>query len=171
MVLFRVKVAFHIIKLADVKYDNKKFQEDNYKIRHILIKKDDYTNEIVAKKELNKLKKDIEKNNNFADLALIYSEDHGSASNGGELGWVNLDTLVPEFSDIIKTLKPNQISKPFETRYGWHIAQLQDKKLVDNTDKFKKNQAYRVLQEKKFEDALAKWQNKIRSEAHVKVLI
>lgn len=163
--------GFHIIKLADAKFDDKKYQETKYKVRHILIKKDDITTDEIAKNELKKLKNEISKNKNFSELALIYSEDHGSASQGGDIGWVNSYDVVPEFSGVMQSLKKNQISEPFESSYGWHIVQLLDKKDVDSTGKVEENQAIQLVEQKKFQDALAKWQNKLKSEAHIKVLI
>jgi peptidyl-prolyl cis-trans isomerase SurA len=163
--------GFHIIKLTDAKYDSKKYQETKYKVRHILIKKDNITNSSIAEIELNRIKKEIHKNNNFADLALIYSDDPVSASRGGDLGWINKYEVVPEFASIMTSLKVNQISEPFESSFGWHIVQLEDIKQFDNTDKWQDKQATQLLEQKKFQDALANWQNKIRTQAHVKILI
>lgn len=163
--------GFHIIKLTDAKYNSKKFQETKYKVRHILVKKDNITNSAIAKTELNRLKKEIQKNNNFAELALIYSEDHGTASKGGDLGWINKYDVVPEFANVMLSLKVNEISEPFESIYGWHLAQLEDVKQFDSTEKWQDTQAIQLLEQKKFQDALANWQNKIRTQAHIKVLI
>lgn len=163
--------GFHIIKLTDVKFDDKKFEQTAYKVSHILIKTDELTNDKAAESKLVKLKQEIEKNKNFADVALIYSEDIPTAGKGGKLGWVNSYDVVPEFAEVITKLKPNQISKPFKTRFGWHLAKLEETKTVDNTSQWQENQAIKVLEEKKFNDALAKWQSKIKSEAHIKVLI
>ena len=163
--------GFHIIKLADRKLDNQKYTEQKYNVRHILIKADEITTDSIAKNELLKLKKEIEKKHNFAELALIYSEDHVSASNGGSLGWITKYLVVPEFANVMDSLKVNQVSAPFKTSYGWHIMQLVDKKVEDSTEKWQKNQAKQIVEQKKFQDALAKWQNKLRSDAHIKVLI
>lgn len=163
--------GFHIIKLTDVKHDSKRYQETQYKVRHILIKNDDITSNILAEKELAKISNDIKKNNNFADLALIYSEDVASASKGGDLGWISSYAVQPEFAQVVESLKINEISKPFKTVYGWHIAKLEDKKIVDNTESWKKGQAKQIIENRKFQDALALWQNKIKSESMIKILI
>lgn len=167
----RDESGFHIIKLADVKSDSKKYQEMQYKVRHILIKNDEITSDIVAKKELEKIKTDILKNKNFSDLALIYSEDPSSASKGGELGWTSQYSVVPEFAQTMSSLKLNEISAPFKTAYGWHIVQLEDKKIIDNTEAWKMAQAKQIIENKKFQDALASWQNKLKSESLIEILI
>lgn len=163
--------GFHIVKLTDLDVDTKKYSETKYKARHILIKKDKITDSTIAKQELKKIKQEIESKNNFSDLALIYSDDYGSASRGGELGWVSKNAVVPEFGEVLESLKENEISPPFETTYGWHIVQLEAKKNVDNTTKVEENIARNMLAQQKSQDALASWQNKLRSQAHVKVMI
>lgn len=65
----------------------------------------------------------------FSTLALLYSEDPGSARHGGELGFKSKGTLVPEFAAVAFNLKdPNKISKIVKTEYGYHIIQLIEKR-------------------------------------------
>ena len=163
--------GFHIIKLTDLTNDSKKYQETQYKVRHILVKKDEITTDLVAQKELNKIRADIKKLNNFSDMALIYSEDVASASQGGELGWISPYAVMPEFAQAMQRLKKDEISEPFKTAYGWHIVQLEDKKIVDNTESWKKTQAKQIIENRKFNDALAMWQNKLKSESTIEVFI
>ena len=61
----------------------------------------------------------------FSTLARFYSEDPGSARNGGEYGFTGRGQLTPEFANVVFNLTdPKKISKVFETEYGYHIAQL-----------------------------------------------
>ena len=65
----------------------------------------------------------------FALLARMYSEDPGSARRGGEYGFQGRGQLVPEFANVVFNLTdPKKISKVFETEYGYHIAQLIEKR-------------------------------------------
>lgn len=60
----------------------------------------------------------------FAAVAKEFSDDPGSAAKGGDLGWFGAGMMVPEFESVAFSLKQNQISKPFETAYGFHIVQV-----------------------------------------------
>jgi peptidyl-prolyl cis-trans isomerase SurA len=60
----------------------------------------------------------------FATLAVLYSEDPGSAKNSGELGFVKRNELVPEFAAEAFTLKGKEVSRVVETQFGFHIIQL-----------------------------------------------
>ncbi len=64
----------------------------------------------------------------FQTLAILYSDDPGSASKGGELGYMTRSELVPAFASVAFSLKPGQVSKVVKTRFGYHIIQLIDRK-------------------------------------------
>lgn len=78
--------------------------------------------EKVAKEEAEKIIKELKAGKKFATLAKKYSKDEGTASNGGDLGYFNLDEMVTEFSDALKELKVDEYTKePVKTQYGYHI--------------------------------------------------
>ena len=80
------------------------------------------------RKKLREYRDRINKGENFATIAVLYSEDKGSASRGGELGYTARAKLVPEFANVAFNLKTDKISKIVETEYGFHIIQLIDRK-------------------------------------------
>ncbi len=81
------------------------------------------------RKQLNEFRDRVENNGeNFATLAILYSEDPGSAKKGGELGFVGRGDLVPEFAAAAFNLKnPGDVSRIIETKFGFHIIQLIDR--------------------------------------------
>jgi len=83
---------------------------------------------IEAKEKLNNIRERIIKGENFATLAVLYSEDPGSALRGGELGFFTRSDMVPEFSGAAFKLKEGEISPIIETEYGFHIIQLIERK-------------------------------------------
>jgi peptidyl-prolyl cis-trans isomerase D len=92
--------------------------------QHILISVDDKTKDTDAKKKAEDLYARIQKGEDFATLAKTFSQDPGSAINGGDLGFAAKGTYVPEFESTLDTLKTNEISKPVKTQFGYHIIKL-----------------------------------------------
>ena len=82
-----------------------------------------------VKKTLREFTDRIYKGESFSMLARFYSEDPGSARRGGEYGFTGRGELTPEFANVIFNMTdPKKISKVFETEYGYHIAQLIEKR-------------------------------------------
>ncbi|MCS6796599.1 MAG: peptidylprolyl isomerase [Raineya sp.] len=72
-------------------------------------------------------KRIVEEKQSFEEMAKIYSED-GSRDAGGDLDWSKRGNMVPEFEAVVFKLKPGEISKPFESRFGYHIVKLVDRR-------------------------------------------
>ena len=84
--------------------------------------------DLEVKAKLRDFKKRVENGDNFATLAIMYSEDPGSARNGGEMDYVGRAMLDQAFANEAFNLKPNQISKVVKSEFGYHIIQLIDRK-------------------------------------------
>lgn len=82
----------------------------------------------LAYEKIKELRERIVNGENFNTLALIYSDDKGSASRGGELGFFTRGDMVPEFEGAAFKLKPDSISRIVESKYGYHILKLIDRK-------------------------------------------
>ncbi|MDQ6477051.1 peptidylprolyl isomerase [Dyadobacter sp. LHD-138] len=74
--------------------------------------------------QLRELKARAEKGEDFATLATIYSEDVGSAKNGGDLGFAKRGAMVPEFEGAALGLKPGEMSNIIESQFGFHLIKL-----------------------------------------------
>ena len=72
-------------------------------------------------------KKRLDAGENFASVASALSKDSSSMSDGGDLGYFQADAMVPQFSKVVFDLKVDEVSAPFETEFGWHIAKLVDR--------------------------------------------
>ena len=88
------------------------------KVRHILIKPSEIMSDEEAKALVEQLKTRIEGGEEFADLAREYSEDIGSAQEGGELGWTSPGQMVPEFENTMQITAVGEISDPVRSQYG-----------------------------------------------------
>jgi len=77
--------------------------------------------------KLNEIKDRIENGSSFSTMAVLYSEDPGSARNGGEYKGIKRGQFVKEFEAVAFNLALNEISEPFKSEYGYHIVQVQRK--------------------------------------------
>ena len=87
----------------------------------------------IAYEKISELRERIVNGESFNTLALIYSDDKGSATNGGDLGFFTRGDMVPEFEATAFRLRPDSVSKIIETKFGYHILKLVDRK-GDNID-------------------------------------
>lgn len=158
--------GFHIVKLAD-KRNAEKTVITQTKVRHILRKTSELVSDFEAENYLTTLKSRIEKGDDFEQLARAHSDDKGSAAEGGSLGWINPGDLVPEFEEVMGSLKEGQISKPFKSRYGWHVIQVLERRQHDNTETAQRNKASQQIRQRKTEEELQEWLRQLRDEAYV----
>jgi parvulin-like peptidyl-prolyl isomerase len=99
--------------------------------RHILIRVPEGASEAEiaqAKKQLEDIKKELENGADFAELAKRYSQDPGSAPNGGDLGFFRRGQMFKEFEDAAFSLEPGQVSDPVRTQFGFHLIKVEEKK-------------------------------------------
>ncbi len=103
--------------------------EEQYKVAQIILtpKASSFEKKRI-KKQLEAIREDIIKGKDFGLMALLHSQDPGSRTKKGELGFTNRDQLVPAFSNAAFKLKPNEISEIIESPYGYHLIQMIQKK-------------------------------------------
>ena len=166
----RSPAGFHILKLLEKRGGEGQLVQE-YKVRHILIKPSEIRSEGEAAQLTQRLYDRIAAGESFAELAKAYSEDPGSALNGGDLNWVTADSLAPEFADVMTTTPQGKVSVPFQSQYGWHILQVQGEREVDMTDDMRERQAINLIQSRKYEEELQSWLLQIRDEAYVEIKI
>jgi len=167
----RTPTGYHIIRLNEVRGAQKKAIENQVHVRHILMKTNELADDATVRQKLNQLRDRILKGEAFAGIAQTTSEDPGSGSQGGDLGWTGPGTFVPEFEAAIAGLKEGEISQPFHTQYGWHIAQLIGRREYDNTDELKRRQAIDAIRASKADEETELWLRRLRDEAYVEYKI
>ncbi len=166
----RSGAGLHIIHVKDMQGQQAiELQEAN--ARHILIKTSVILSDEKAEQMLKGFLRDIQSGKaSFAKLAEKYSDDPGSATKGGELGWANPDMYVPEFRDMVKTLPLNQISQPFKTVHGWHIVQVEERRSLANTPEALENRAYQLIYNRRFAEEAQTWIDELRDEAFIQMM-
>jgi len=160
--------GFHIIKVTD-KRGGSSVMVTQTKVRHILVMPNEIRSEADAKARIDQVYNKIVNGEDFAELAKEYSDDPGSGSAGGDLGWVNPGDMVPKFDQTMQDTQPGGLSKPFKSKFGWHILQVEDRKDTDLGEQVQRNQVRQMLQARRFDEELPIWLRKIRSEAYVDI--
>jgi peptidyl-prolyl cis-trans isomerase SurA len=163
----RTPSGFHIVKLNDMKGDNQVI-ENQIHARHILIKPNELQDDATVQQKLVTIRdRIVNKGENFMAVASVVSEDPGSATEGGDLGWAGPGTYVPEFEKQLAQLQPDEISQPFRTQFGWHIIQLLGRRQFDTTEEIVRQQAFRALRAAKVDEETELWLRRLRDEAYV----
>ena len=163
----RTPSGYHIIRLNEIK-GNTQVIVNQVHARHILIKTNELQDDATVEQKLVSIRDRIlNKGENFAAVASVVSEDPGSAAEGGDLGWSNPGTFVPEFEKELAQLQPDEISQPFRTQYGWHIIQLLGRRQFDNTEDLQRQKAFGALREAKADEETELWLRRLRDEAYV----
>jgi len=166
----RTQNGFHIITLLDKKSEETQAKFlDQTQARHILIKTNAITSDADAQKILNSLRERIAKGELFADLAKEYSDDPLSGKDGGNLGWVSPGDLVPAFEAVMNKLPIGEVSEPFKSNFGWHILEVQGRRKFDNTKAAEEDEMRRLIQNRKYQEALQEWILQLRDQAHVEI--
>lgn len=164
--LIRSPSGFHILKLAEVRGQQQSIITQTH-ARHILIQTSSLVSDQDARQKLERLRERILGGEDFAELARINSEDTGSGSKGGDLGWANPGGYVPAFEEAMNKLAIDEISEPFKSRFGWHILQVLERRNIDNTASFNRDKARKILRNRKKEEETKQWLRRIRDEAYV----
>src|SRR5690606_34246284 len=102
---------------------------EEVELSHIVVYPDIFPeNEQKVVDQLTQIKKEVEEGASFATKAILYSQDPGSSSNGGLMTKVTRGMMVPEFDAIIFNLQEGEISEPFKTDFGYHIAMMEKRR-------------------------------------------
>ena len=167
--LITVKDGVHILKLLDRKASDQKAIVPQYQTRHILIQTSEVVSPENAKQMIDSIYKRLQGGEDFAVLASTFSNDPGSARDGGSLGWVTPGVMVPEFEQKMKDTPKGEITEPFQTQFGWHILQVTDTRQQDMTQQYQERMARQILGERQFDTELDSWLRELRNNSFVDI--
>jgi len=164
----RSPAGYHVIKLIGLRGAGAPLLVEQSHVRHILVRTNELVSEDEARRKLRNLRERLVNGAEFAELARLNSDD-GSASRGGDLGWVYPGDTVPEFERAFSGLKPLEISQPVKTTFGWHLIQLLERRTADVSSERKRIEARRALLERKGDEAYQEWLRQLRDRAYVEL--
>jgi len=166
--VFRSPAGFHVIKLIEMRGAGAPLLVEQAHVRHILLRTNEIVSEDEAKRKLLGLRDRIVNGVNFAELARLNSDD-GSASRGGDLGWVYPGDTVPEFERAFMDLKLMEVSQPVKTSFGWHLIQVLERRTADMSSDRRRVEARKALLDRKGDEAYQEWLRQLRDRAYVEL--
>lgn len=164
---FRKGTSFHIVKVDNLKSAVERSEVNQVKARHILITPNEIIDDDTAKQRLEEALAKIRAGEDFGEQAKLLSDDPGSANLGGDLGWAGPGTFVPEFDAVINEAEIGEVSEPFRSQFGWHIVEVLDRRVYDNTEDLKKLNCDMRIRNSKMEEETQLWMQRLRDEAFV----
>ena len=159
--------GYHLVYMAEKRGGEQVVAQTE--ARHILIKPSEIMTDEQARELVVELRTRAESGEDFGELAKEYSEDIGSAAEGGDLGWTSPGQMVPEFDKAMAATEVDQISEPVKTQFGWHIIQVEGRRQQDMTSEAIRAQAMNYLHDRKYQEELDAWLRQIRDEAFVDI--
>jgi peptidyl-prolyl cis-trans isomerase SurA len=140
---------------------------EQVRARHILLSPTEVLDDDATRQKLIGIRDQIIAGDDFATLAAALSEDTGSAIDGGDLGWKMLDEYDPAFAAMIESLEPGELSEPFRTPFGWHIAELTDTRSYDMTDDLRERDCSQQIGNRMLDEEREIWRRRLRDLAYV----
>ena len=163
----RSPAGFHILKVVERVTDGLPTTVVQSRARHILLRTGPQLSEAAAAARLADYRRRVQAGQaDFAALAREHSQD-GSAKQGGDLGWANPGSYVPEFEQALNALQPGQISEPLVSRFGVHLIELLERREARLTPREQREMARSAVREKKLDEAYATWAQELRGRAYV----
>ena len=160
--------GFHILKVEDKRGPFVQY-EDQWFSRHILLSPSAIRDMESTELEINAIRDRVLNGEEFADLAEEYSEDPGSAKQGGNLDWLGKDVLAPEFEKVMIDSSIGIVSEVFQTQFGFHFLEVLEKRNYDMTRDLIEDKAYQLLYGRKYEEELENTLRSMRADAFVEI--
>jgi peptidyl-prolyl cis-trans isomerase SurA len=165
--VIRTPSGLHIFKVLEVRGAQAPALVAQVHVRHILLKPNEVEDDETIRQKLSQIRERVLKGESFEAIASVTSEDPGSAASGGDLGWTGSSSYVGEFAQVVDKLNENEISQPFKTQYGWHIAQLLGRRTYDASEDVTRNRCVSQLREARADEETEIWLRRLRDEAFV----
>lgn len=167
--LIRSPNGFHILKLlGERKHTGSNTQLKEYEAEHVLIQVNGKRDAAAAKAEAEKLRQEIITGKaSFSDVASQYSDDKGSAQQGGMLGWVNPADMVPEFATMLERTPVGKISPVFQTQFGFHFLEVLKTREVQVPTSKLRAQARQAIGQRRADEDLVNYIRRLRAEAYI----
>ena len=163
----RAASSFHIVKVDDLRSAVQRSEVEQAKVRHILVTPNELIDDATARQQLEDALQRIREGEDFGEVAKLLSDDPGSANLGGELGWAGEGVYAPEFEQAIASSEIGVVTEPFRSQFGWHILEVMERRIYDNTEDLKRQNCDVRIRNGKAEEESQMWMQRLRDEAFV----
>jgi len=162
----RSPAGFHLIKVNGFREERQVVVKE-YNARHIMIEVDELMTPRLAMDRIIEIKQKLGEGEDFALLAKQFSDDTSSANLGGDMGWFPPEAYGERVYQTLISMKPGQVSEPFQTQGGWHVIELLDTREIDRTEEAIRAEAREQIMRSKAEQEVEKVLRQFRDEAFV----
>ncbi len=160
--------GIHIVQLLEQRGAGMQ-REQQTLLRHILVQTSEIRTEEQTEELIREIASRLQAGEDFVALAAEFSEDPGSALNGGDLGWTGGNQFVPSFVEAMNATTTGSLSEPFRSDYGWHVLEIQERREQDMSEETRRNMATQILHKRRFDEELQVWLKELRDEAFVEM--
>ncbi|WP_157314061.1 peptidylprolyl isomerase [Chitinibacter sp. GC72] len=164
--IVRTPVAFHLFKLLNKRAQEQRVIVKQTRARHILIRSNEVVSMTEARQKLLQMRDRIQGGQDFAVMAKSFSDD-ASASNGGNLGWLNPGETVPAFEEAMEALAINEVSMPVQSPFGFHLIQVLERRDQDVTQEQARSKIRQELAQRKAEEQYDDWLRQLRDRSRI----
>ena len=168
--VIRSSSGFHLFQL-EAKEGGGEVRVQQTRARHILLRPHALVGDEEARTQLSLLRDRAAGGETFDALARAHSDDTASAVDGGDLGGRSPGELDPVVENQMSRLKPGQVSAPFQTRFGWHIVMVDDRREVDSTEQTLRQRAINHIANSRVGDTMELWLRQLREQAYIQYLL
>lgn len=164
----RTPSGYHILLVRDRRGGEVTLVEQTL-VSHILLTPNEIRSDQQTQMLARDLRQRLREGQPFENLARRYSDDPGSGSQGGNLDWAQEGQMVPEFEHIMLNTSVGELSEPFESRFGWHILWVRDRRTQDMTHEMMENMARNSISQRKYDEELDRWLRELRSQSYIEI--
>ena len=162
--------GFHIVQLRDKRGGTEQIVKQTH-LRHIMLAPNEIRDEEQTIALIHEFRDQIANGEEeFASIARQNSDDAASVVAGGDLDWVSEGGMPIEMESVVNELEIGELSEPFRSQMGWHIAEVLDRRENDLSQDYSRNAAHNTLRNRKFDLELQNWLIEIREEAFVELV-
>ena len=161
--------GYHLIKLTGKRGGGEAQTVTETHAQHILLSPNAIRDEAATLVQAREVEKRLKAGETFEKLAKELSDDPGSKNNAGDLGFQPPGTFVPEFQIRLDQLQPGEISSPFHTQFGWHIARVIERRTRDTSEETRRAKARSAIMSRRSAEEYETWLRRLRDEAYVEM--